>query len=275
MLKRILAHNICDFDMPQKNISPKKIAQEIGRDIEPIEIVSEGAPVNLQDTMIVSSDEDFLKKYSDKGYAVLAVSSQNKYFDGIKYVTWDILDCNYKYLNEIFCRQRSIPVKILETERTFVVETSKTDLDAMYELYDDDEVRRFVEPLYGRKEEEDYLQKYIEGMYEFYGYGMWSVFSKDGRLVGKIGLNNRNVDGEVCVELGYIVHKAFRRMGLAKEVCHGILKYAKEQLGMSKVYILTEKDNMASVRVAISMGFEELEPIVIEEKIHRRFCKRI
>ena len=57
------------------------------------------------------------------------------------------------------------------------------DFDAMYELYQDPDITRFMPGMDEDKEEERrQMELYIHNMYAFYGYGLWSIIEKkDGQ----------------------------------------------------------------------------------------------
>ena len=145
-------------------------------------------------------------------------------------------------------------MKILETERLIIREFTAEDIDSLYEMYDDEDVAKFVGTLSRDKEEEtEILKAYIKMIYGFFGYGYWAVVLKENNMVvGKIGLNNREYNGETVVELGYIINAQYRHRGYAKEACRAILKYAADELE-TEVDCFINKDNTASVNLARSL----------------------
>lgn len=160
------------------------------------------------------------------------------------------------YFNLVYMRARHIPVVIAQTERTVIREMTENDLMSMYELYADPAVAEWTEPLYEYDEELEFTRAYIENMYVFYGYGMWLVFDrKSGELIGRAGLSNREIDGKPCCELGYIIKGDRQRQGLGYEVGSAVTEYAFHELGMDKLWLCTEKDNVASIALAKKLGF--------------------
>ena len=124
------------------------------------------------------------------------------------------------------------------------------------------------------EEENEFTQKYIENMYGFSGYGLWRVFdSKDGTLIGRIGISIRNVDGEDVRELGYLIRKEYRKKGYATEVCRATIKYAAEFPEIDKLYIVTYEDNEASEGLAIKLGFELIGESMGKEDKYKIFVK--
>ena len=61
-------------------------------------------------------------------------------------------------------------------------------------------------------------------------------------------------DGDGTVEIGYRVHPAWRRQGLATELAGGLIGWAREQ-GVSRCLASTAPDNAASQAVLARLGF--------------------
>ena len=210
-------------------------------------------------SLVVTDNISYARKCEKSGIPVIYESRSDEFADGVSYVTDDIAQCDYDYLDMVYRRKRGLPLDILETGRCTLREMTTDDLPILYDLYDDDEVRKYIEPLYSYEEEKKYTEDYIKNMYGFYGFGLWLAFErKTGRLVGRAGISLREIDGESCHEIGYIIHRDFRRKGYASEICHGIIKYAFDELGINELYIVTEKSNKASVMTAEKLEFERI-----------------
>lgn len=164
-----------------------------------------------------------------------------------------------EYIELVYCRFNRLPYKVLITERTYLREMCETDLESLYELYSYDGMTDFVEPLYERDKELEFTKNYIDNMYRFFNYGLWLVFRKeDDRLIGRIGLENREIDGKNEVELGYMIGTIFQRQGYAYECCSEVLKYAfdKNKLGIERIMLCTDPANTASAQLAKKLGFK-------------------
>ena len=59
-----------------------------------------------------------------------------------------------------------------------------------------------------------------------------------------------------CQELGYLVGKKYQHKGTAYEVCSKIVEYAREYLGIERLYACIHKNNIASVNFIKKMKFE-------------------
>lgn len=173
---------------------------------------------------------------------------------------------NLRLLSNIYLRFHNEPVVIAETDRLFIREMKLSDLDELYRLYEPASITRFLEPLYeSRQEEEEFLEAYIKCMYGFYGYGMWALVDKDSnRLIGRAGLDNREVDGEIQIELGYMVGVPYQRQGYAYEAAVSILKFAVNELECEFVNCFVNKNNTASAALLKKLGFKYVYEAYIE-----------
>ena len=164
------------------------------------------------------------------------------------------------FLDLVYARKHHLPLVLFETERLIVREMTLEDLPQLYEIYAGEGITDYIEPLYAYAEEEAFTRAYIEHMYGFYGYGLWLVFLRDGTLIGRAGLENREINGENQVELGYVIGKEFQRQGYAYECCRAILRYAfaEDELDLAQVILCTSPDNTASAALANKLGFRRL-----------------
>jgi RimJ/RimL family protein N-acetyltransferase len=62
------------------------------------------------------------------------------------------------------------------------------------------------------------------------------------------------IDGELEIEVAYLLDKNFWHQGLATEAATGILKYAFDNLNLSRIICLIDPDNLASQKVAKRIG---------------------
>lgn len=232
------------------------------------------ADANREDTLIITDVQEDARKYLSMDFAVLYTAKEDEFASGIPYVCTGLSDCDDAYFELVFARIKKIPLQILETDRTIVREMAVFDLPLLYDLYDDEDVTRFVEPLYEYEEEKLFTEKYIENMYGFYGYGLWLVFHKEsGEFLGRMGISIRNIDGNDENELGYIVHRKYRGQGYATEVCKAIISYAKKMLDMEKLYIVTRAENVISVGLSKALGFDYICDVTQDNIDYKFFVK--
>lgn len=145
------------------------------------------------------------------------------------------------------------------------------DLDALYEIYSHPEITRYMENLYDdREKEEEFTRNYIKCMYQFYGYGIWVICLKENnRVIGRAGISNRTIDGEMSLEIGYLIDTGYQNQGYATEIVRGILTFAKERLFVEELRCAVSHGNLVSIHLAEKLGFEyefETEEFIFYKK---------
>ena len=160
------------------------------------------------------------------------------------------------YLETVYCRYYRFPLEIAETDRLILREMQLADLDSLYEVYDTLRDCPYIEPLYERAEEEEFTRQYIKNMYGFFEHGLWLVIRKeDNKVIGRAGIENREIDGELQKELGYLIGKPWQGMGYAAEACLAILDYVKERELCSHLFLCCHQKNIPSISLAQKLGF--------------------
>jgi RimJ/RimL family protein N-acetyltransferase len=163
------------------------------------------------------------------------------------------------------------PMIILETERILLRHLEPEDLDSLYELYRDPEMRRYfpVESLpdgtltYEETREE--LEWFLNGHPEHHELGLWATIHKEtGQFIGRCGLLPWTIDGQNEVEVAYMIAKPFWQQALGTEAALAIRDYAFDQLGLPRLICMIYPENIASVKVATNIGMA-LEKECVDE----------
>ncbi len=209
--------------------------------------------------------------YLPKGRTALShrISDTECVIEGFDEITADFVEKMYQ-------RKRRLPWLIAETERTLIRELTLDDIDALFALYEDSEIKRYIPPLLPTKEEErDFQKAYIEKMYGFFGYGFWNVIDKKtGALMGRAGFSSR--EGFNGIELGYLLSEPYRKHGIATEVCNELIRYAREILGLDSLNAFIRPDNLPSIRFAEKLGFTPTsESVEVDSHTLTRFIMQI
>ncbi len=180
-----------------------------------------------------------------------------------------------EYYDNVYRRFAGIPWDILETSRCLIRETTELDVEAFYNIYKDPSITQYMENLYPEIEvEKKYIRKYIEKIYSFYDFGIWTVILKEtGEVIGRAGFSYR--EGYAEPEIGYIIGVPWQGRGIAYEVCIAIMQYGEEVLGFEKVQSLVESENTVSLHLCHKLGFEGNEKIIINHKEYIRLLKII
>lgn len=211
-----------------------------------------------QSTLFVTDCHEVAQKLSTAGFPVLGIlrkENKDASFSGVRYLAEGWESITPSYLERVYRRCRGLPWQILETKRCILRETVEADVDAFYRIYEEPSITAFMENLFADREEElRYTADYRKNMYEFYGYGIWSVILKEtGEVIGRAGLDMRR--GFEEPELGFVIGVLWQRRGIAEEVCRAILRYGEEELGFTRVQALTEQENRASLALLKKLGF--------------------
>lgn len=145
---------------------------------------------------------------------------------------------------------------ILETERLILRPLTLDDLDALFALYRDPEIRKyFPEGTLTYAETKEELEWIIDVYYGQYGFGLWAtIYKATGAFIGRCGLLPWTIEGRQEVEVAYLLDKAYWGQGLATEVAEAIVTYGFEHLRLSRIICLPEPENQASCRVAEKIG---------------------
>ncbi|HEU0301050.1 MAG TPA: GNAT family N-acetyltransferase, partial [Longimicrobium sp.] len=108
---------------------------------------------------------------------------------------------------------------MIETPRLLLCELTDEDHAALYEMYRDPRMNRFIggppppRGEYWRKVHETWPAYYAR-----HGFGLWAtVRREDGRLMGRCGLLSQEVEGERHVEVAYALSPEFWGRGYATE----------------------------------------------------------
>lgn len=209
------------------------------------------------DTIIICDNSEWAGKLCGQGYNVVALltdENSGQDFSFCKYAIMNASECELVFFEGVLMRFLGLPWDILETDRCMVRETTVEDVDAFYELYKDKEITEYMEPLFEDRDEEiEYTKSYIKNVYEFYGFGMWTVVEKNlGKVIGRAGVSYR--EGFALPELGFMIGKEFWRQGYAYEVCSAIANYVYENYDMEELLIFIEPQNTPSIFLAKKLG---------------------
>lgn len=245
-------------------------------EIEVVITKSEGEMPEIEtpdnDTLYITDSESIYCKLRQQGRYVLPCRHEgngNAGFAGALYVIERAEEIGYDTIDMAYRRLAGLPWNILETKRCIVRETTEEDVDSFYRIYAEPEITKYMENLYAdRNEEIAYIRDYREKVYGFYGYGMWTVLTKEGTVIGRAGISWR--EGFDMPELGFLIGIPWQRQGYAYEVCSAILIYAREELGFEQVQALVMEGNKVSESLCRKLGFRFLEQVTAEGNIYAR-----
>jgi ribosomal-protein-alanine N-acetyltransferase len=147
-------------------------------------------------------------------------------------------------------------MRILETDRLILRRLVLGDLDELYALYRDPEIRRyFPEGTLTYEETKEELEWFLNGHPEHSELGLWATIHRETeRFIGRCGLLPWTIEQRPEVEVAYLLAKKYWRQGLGTEAAHAIVNYGFEQLHLPRLICLIDPRNQASVNVARNIG---------------------
>lgn len=275
----------------QQNILP--VLQQLSDDLSAheVELVIDAACSTHEEVQTKSDDAEFTRAEQETLYITdsetvyHALRQQGRYvlpyrhggngdasFTGALYVIEQIEEVGYETVDMAYRRLAGLPWEILTTRRCIIRETIPEDVDSFYQIYAEPEVTQYMESLYPDRDEEiAYIEDYRDSVYRFYGYGMWTVLTKDGTVIGRAGISWR--EGFELPELGFVIGVPWQRRGYAYEVCSAILSYARDELNMTQVQALVMSGNEKSSALCRKLGFQYVEDITLDGAIYARMVR--
>ena len=201
-------------------------------------------------------------------------NSGNQSLSKADYIVESLESIDTYFLEMVYAHTVGESMTIAETDRLIIRETKVEDVEKFYEIYSEPEITAYMEDLYEDINEEiEFTKSYIENMYKFYEYGMWTVCLKDGTIIGRAGLCHREINGELELEVGYVIDKKHQNQGYATEALNASLAYAKERLDAKSVNAFIRQGNEASVAVARNAGFKYVETVELDSYMYLMFRK--
>jgi HAD superfamily hydrolase (TIGR01509 family) len=173
-------------------------------------------------------------------------------------------EIDFKFIENTYKRANNIPITIAITKRLLIRELSVNDIPSMYEIYQNPEVKKYITDI------DDYLENeierheaYVKNVYNFYGYGLWGIFSKDSdQLIGRCGIQHTIVNNREEIELGYLLDVNHWGFGYALECTKAVIDYAFSKLNMTRIIAIIDPLNERSIKVASRIGMEKESKII-------------
>jgi [ribosomal protein S5]-alanine N-acetyltransferase len=155
---------------------------------------------------------------------------------------------------------------VIETNRLLLRHLLPSDLDDLFALYRDPEIRRyFPDGTRTYEQTRDELDHFVRGIPGHPQLGLWATVHKpSGRFIGRCGLLPWTIDGHAEVEVAFLIAKPYWNQGLGTEAARAIAAYGFEGLGLPRLICLVTPGNEASCRVAEHIGMH-LEKKLVDE----------
>ncbi len=146
---------------------------------------------------------------------------------------------------------------IIETERLKLREFNSTDGEMIFELLNSPGWLKYIgtRSIETTDDAINYIETKLRKGYKESGFGFYLVELKStGEKIGMSGLVKR--DGLDNVDVGFALLPQFENKGYAYESTAAVMKFAKEQLKLSKLAAITVPYNTPSIKLLEKLGMK-------------------
>lgn len=233
--------------------------------------------------LYVTDSAETAERLRREGEAVLIylhAGNHGQDFSQYLFAVEDPEELEPEYVERVYRRLKGMPWNIMDTARCRIRETTPEDVEDFYHIYSHPSITKYMEGLYPEMEQEkQYVREYIEKIYTFYGYGVWTVVElSSGAVIGRADFSGR--EGFESPELGFLIGVPWQRKGYAQEVCEAVLDYGWAALEFEQVQVLVEPGNIPSLKLCEKLGFKyeknvslkdrECRQLIIKNPWHRK-----
>lgn len=223
-------------------------------------------PIQTAHMILLTDDQKAAQAWKSRGGICIGCTQENTFFEGAELVTDSLEELDAVTLEETLLHGLGLPVTAAQTERLIIREITEAEVEDLYQLSLQKEMRYLFadeKAEYSRENcfAPERMLPYIKSVYRFCGYGLWSVWTKSGKLIGCCGLSDMEEELAVSekegfnLEIQYMLAPEVWKQGYAFEMCTAVLQYAFERLGCKMVLAKIHRDNTPSIRLAEKLGF--------------------
>ncbi|MBM7542232.1 GNAT family N-acetyltransferase [Amphibacillus cookii] len=146
--------------------------------------------------------------------------------------------------------------KVIETERLYLRELIKEDIQELAKVLSDPESMQYYPNPFNQTGVEKWIQWNIDN-YKKYNHGLWAVILKGGEtFIGDCGITMQAIENEIVPEIGFHIIKKYWNQGYATEAATACRDYAFNVLNYSKIFSYTTLENRSSQKVAEKLGMQ-------------------
>ena len=147
----------------------------------------------------------------------------------------------------------------IETERLFLRELKKNDLDMLCRVLGDKDIMQYYPYVFDKARVAEWIET-NQRRYSVLGFGLWAVCLKeDGELIGDCGLTMQNINDFICPEIGYHIRKDQQHKGYGNEAASAVRDWAFSHTTFETLYCYMKDGNTASKKTAESIGMHYVE----------------
>lgn len=153
-------------------------------------------------------------------------------------------------------KPRRKPFPLLETERLRLRRFAARDTDDLHAAFGSAKAMRFWSSLpYKTRAESARLVRIMAKADAAQWWQPWAIARRrDDRCIGMINYHHREADNH-RLELGWILAPRHQGRGYAREATAAVIRYCFDQLGTHRIEAMIVPENIASIRLAESLGF--------------------
>tara|TARA_R110001583_G_scaffold51161_8_gene159762 strand:- start:13407 stop:13910 length:504 start_codon:yes stop_codon:yes gene_type:complete len=156
----------------------------------------------------------------------------------------------------------------ITTERLIVRPFEDNDFEALHQLLSDPDVMRFsLNGPYCKEKSADFMKMCMHKSANNQPSLFAIVDKKSKKFIGSCGFYPQKILGQQELELGYRLSKKYWGNGLATEAAAAVKNYAFDEMGLTRLISLIEKENIASIRVAEKNGFKLEKEMLYDGRI--------
>jgi ribosomal-protein-alanine N-acetyltransferase len=148
-----------------------------------------------------------------------------------------------------------------ETERVILRKLTMSDVEKWTGFFVDNQMLKFVGVDMSKSPNDlatEWISRQLE-RYENQGLGHLAVIEKKtGEFIGVSGIIPREVDGKNEMEISYSLKQEFWGKGFATEISTHLKKFGLENNISNHFVSIIDKENIASINVAIKNGMKIL-----------------
>lgn len=154
---------------------------------------------------------------------------------------------------------------VIETERLILRPHRLEDAENVARLWADPDVVRYIGQPSTRQESWARLLRYA-GHWALFGYGYFAVEERaTGRFIGDVGVAQFRREGleqpADSAEAGWVLASDCHGQGFGREAVAGLHRWIDATLPVARTHCIIDPQNEASVRLARSMGYEEIDTV--------------
>ena len=162
-------------------------------------------------------------------------------------------------------------VPIIETERLILRGHRFEDFEHLYAMWADPVGTQYTtgKPL---TQEEAWIKFIrVSGLWEFLGYGYWTVEEKSsGDYVGQVGFADfkRDINPSIIglPENGWVLARSSHGKGYATEAVKASVAWSDKNLNDSKTVCIVDPGNVPSIRVAEKCGYRKFAETIYHNR---------